>query len=76
MVGPFLQGAATRTIQSQETLLLPRAAAFAAGVGDSLCVPLPLTAAGQKTSLVSKAALWGALLGCPLSPFKTADDGL
>lgn len=76
MVGPFLQAAATPATQSLETLLLPQAAAFPACARRSLRLPLPFTAGGQKNSLVRKAALWRALLGCPPSPFKTADHRL
>ena len=74
MVSPFLQAVAAHATPSQDTLLLPQAAALPACVRDSLPLPLPFTAAGRKSCAVSKAALWRALLGCPPGPFKTADD--
>lgn len=64
---PFSSGCSGSCNRSREKLLLPC-------VRDSLCLPLPFTAAGQNNSLVSKAALWSVLLGCPPGPFKTADD--
>lgn len=72
MVGSSLQAAAAGTTGSQETLLLPQAAAC---VRDSLCLPLPFTAAAQNNPSVNKAALRRALVGCPRSPFETAVDG-